>query len=133
MTEKRVLRLATMWYLSVAEIALMATPVQAQQSPPPVGVYECFGRYGPAFPVMFGIVDHNTYETFDAARGEYSFNTSNGMIAMVTGPMTGMRYARVNPSGDPWTENGWRYMDEKGELTAYFCPHVDKDPTKHPW
>jgi hypothetical protein len=108
-------------------------PALAQQSPPPSGIYACFGRNGPAFPAMFGIVDGKIYETYDGAQGEYEFDDSTGMITMVTGPMAGMRYARVNPSGEPWTENGWRLLGDDGELTAYVCPHQQGDPTKHPW
>jgi hypothetical protein len=61
---------------------------------------------------------HPTHETFGDATEEYSFDPKTGMISIISGPMAGVRYARVSPMGESWTENGWRYLDENHELTA---------------
>ena len=120
-------------------IAVLMAPVlaQAQQPspqpmpPPPVGVYSCFGQYGIAPPMTFGLLDAETYADFDGKTGSYVYDSASGVLTLTTGGLAGTKYRRT---GKPDDRPAFRMLDAKGQLTAYMCPRDDKkDPRIHPW
>ncbi len=107
----------------VTLLTLSALPAFA--APPPVGVYGCFGQYGYAFPMMFGLLDGTTYSNYDGKTGRYA--ATEDMLTMLDGPLKGIKYRRTGPQS-------FRMLDAKGALTAFVCPKEGtKDPHKHPW
>lgn len=120
-------------------IAVLMAPVfaQAQQPstqpmpPPPVGVYSCYGQYGIAPSMTFGLLDAETYADFDGNTGLYTYDSASGVLTLTTGGLAGTKYRRT---GKPDDRPAFRMLDAKGQLTAYMCPRDDKkDPRKHPW
>jgi hypothetical protein len=113
-------------------LAMAPSPGSAQTWPaPPVGVYGCFGQYGPALPMMFGLLDQRTYSSYDGKKGRYTYDMANGLLTMNDGPLAGIRYQRV---GDPSLTPAFRMLNENGQVTSYMCPKEGtKDPNKHPW
>jgi hypothetical protein len=81
--------------------------------------------------MMFGLLDQLTYATFDRETGRHNYNMATGLLTMTDGPMAGVKYQRV---GDPSHNPAFRFLNDRGELTAYTCPKDgNKDPRKHPW
>ena len=88
-------------------IAVLMAPVlaQAQQPstqpmPPPVGVYSCFGQYGIAPPMTFGLLDAETYADFDGKTGSYIYDSASGVLTLTTGGRAGTQYRRTGKPGD---------------------------------
>ena len=95
--------------------------------PPRVGVYGCMNQDAMEIPgLQFGIVDHDTYSTFEGGRGHYAYSPSAGVLTFNSGPFVGLRRSRE-------TERTFRIMDENGAPTAMLCPWTSKDPLKLHW
>jgi hypothetical protein len=106
-------------------VLLAAAAIPAAAAPPPVGVYGCFGQYGPAYPMYFGLLDGARYANFDGLTGRYKL--TGDVLEMTDGPLKGVKYKRTG-------EQAFRMLDGKGNVTAYTCPKEGtKDPRKHPW
>ena len=95
--------------------------------PPRVGVYGCMNQDAMELAgLQFGILDANSYSTFDGGRGHYTYSAAAGLLTFKSGPFAGLRRTRE-------TEKSFRIVDEHGARTAFICPWSPKDPRKLHW
>jgi hypothetical protein len=95
--------------------------------PPRVGVYGCMNQDAmEVVGLQFGILDANSYSTFDGGRGHYTYSAVAGLLTFTSGPFAGLRRTRE-------TERTFRIVDEHGARTAFLCPWTPKDPRKVHW
>jgi hypothetical protein len=105
--------------------AVASAPFKA--IPPSVGVYGCMNQDAiEVVGLQFGILDANSYSTFDGGRGHYTYSPAAGLLTFTSGPFAGLRRTRE-------TERTFRIVDEHGAKTAFLCPWTPKDPHKVHW
>jgi hypothetical protein len=81
--------------------AMLAAPVLADNRPVWFGVYQCFGppladgaaRVVPE--VEFALLDDAAYSDRVGGRGRYKLG--NGVLSMMSGPLSGRRYRQTSP------------------------------------
>ena len=84
-------------------VVVMALPVlsPAAENSPWLGVYECWGPLHadgtgrPERDVAFALVDDAVYADRDGVKGRYKIG--NGMLTMMSGPLSGTRYRQTSP------------------------------------
>jgi hypothetical protein len=105
--------------------AVASAPFKA--IPPRLGVYGCMNQDAmEVVGLQFGILDANSYSTFDGGRGHYTYSAAAGLLTFTSGPFAGLRRTRE-------TERTFRIVDEHGARTAFLCPWTPKDPRKVHW
>jgi hypothetical protein len=82
-------------------VLAVAAPALADDRPVWFGVYQCFGpplADGAArvmTEVEFALIDDATYSDRAGGRGRYKLG--NGVLAMMSGPLSGRRYRQTSP------------------------------------
>jgi hypothetical protein len=117
---------------TTARVAINAPAAAAESNAfkstgPRVGVYGCMNQDAmEVVGLQFGLLNGNTYSTFDGGRGRYSYSRATGILTFTSGPFAGMRRSRE-------TELAFRIMDEHGASTAFMCPWTPKNPASRHW
>lgn len=90
-------------------------------------VYTCtlpgIGMFTGAY---FGIVNDNTYRNFDGKTGRYSFDPATNVLRLTTGSSKGLSYKRVS-------DNYFRVLDDKGQITGGGCSHATQKRIDGRW
>jgi hypothetical protein len=95
--------------------------------PPRVGVYGCMNQDAMELTgLQFGLLDAQSYSTYDGARGRYLYSSQTGVLTFTSGPFVRLRRSR-------YTERSFLILDEHGARTAFVCPWAPKDPRKLHW
>ena len=114
-------------------VALLALSRPAPADPPPWhGVFKCYGpealsdgeaRPAPGFD--FALLDDAVYANSAGSRGRYKL-TGNGLMTMMSGPLSGKRYQQTSPLT-------FRALDIGGPGQMDCSLNPNKDPDRPGW